>query len=364
MKSIYIANVDLEENEGIYKKIYAQAKGIYNITGNCIFITKNNKGSKILNLQSNDKKYNKNSPLKYLLNYIRSKNDINKVYIRHMIPNVNLIRLLKMCKRKRIDVYYEIPTYPYFMEQIRTSKKKYRAIVKVILDMIVLPLIYYYVKKMVVIKSNTKIKLYRKMHEITNGVEYEAIKTKELKEKNVFSLVTVGTLYPYHGYDRVLKGLKECNEEVDGKKVEFNIIGNSQTIEDLKIMVKELNLKNVKFLGVKNLTEMNELFDYYDVGLGCMALHRRNANIDTTIKVIEYYTRGIVVATSGISPMDKYNPKYTIHVEDNELPIDINKLYKEYINLLPINPNEISICAKEKFSWESIMKDILGGGVK
>ena len=46
------------------------------------------------------------------------------------------------------------------------------------------------------------------MVEITNGVRTDNIKGKDYSKDrdNTFRMVAVGTLYPYHGYDRVLKG--------------------------------------------------------------------------------------------------------------------------------------------------------------
>lgn len=41
----------------------------------------------------------------------------------------------------------------------------------------------------------------------------------------IFKLVGVGTIYKYHGYDRVINAIKRCNGMIDGKKVRFHIIG-------------------------------------------------------------------------------------------------------------------------------------------
>ena len=202
--------------------------------------------------------------------------------------------------------------------------------------------------------------MYKKMIEINNGAFVENIKEKKYKKNNnIFSLVAVGTLYPYHGYDRILQGLKNCNETINGKKVEFNIIGKSQTIDELKDKVFELGLKNVKFWGIKNVDEMNKLFDNFDVGLGCLALHRRNADIDTTIKIIEYYCRGITVVTSGISPMDNIISSNTIVIQDSEEAINIEEIYNKYIKIKDEEKIKVAQKAKKIFSWKTIMKEML-----
>ncbi|MDM0906262.1 glycosyltransferase [Clostridium perfringens] len=360
MNSLFIANLQLNENEGIYKKIMAQAKGIADSVGKCHLITKNESGSKIYDVV-NQKLEKKDISIFDAAKLYIEENDISVIYIRHMIPTFKLLSFLKMSKKKGILIYYEIPTYPYFAEQIRTSRRKHRAIIRLALDIIFWPFIYLNIHHLVIIKSNSKVKIYKKMVEITNGAFIDNIVSKKynLIPNNIFSMVAVGTLYPYHGYDRVLKGLKNCNERVDGKIVEFNVVGSSDTINDLKKQANNLGLKHVKFLGIKSTEELNYLYEKFDIGLGCLALHRRNADIDTTIKIIEYYCRGVPVVTSGSSPMDSYCEKYTVHVEDSEEPIDIGKIYQQYSKLTYKDKVNISKLGNSIFSWNNIMNKLL-----
>ena len=173
----------------------------------------------------------------------------------------------------------------------------------------------------------------------------------------VFRMVTVGTLFPYHGYDRVLAGLKDCKEEVDGHPVEFHIVGASQTIDELKEQAQKLGLKRVIFHGMKTTDELNEMYEDFDVGLGCLALHRRNADIDTTLKIIEYYCRGVPVVTSGKSPYK--DPAVTICVPDGEEAVNINRLYRKWKNIDKDKQQKLSEQAKKEFSWNFIMKQLL-----
>lgn len=360
MRALFIANIKLDENEGIFKKVYAQAKGLKKAVGNGILITKSEIGCKIFDLDSGKVDEQSCSVLSKALELINTC-DISKVYIRHMVPSYRLIKLLKVAHKKKCIIYYEIPTYPYYAEQFRTSKRKHRAITKLTLDTIFWPFIYKNIDKLVVIKSNSKVKKYKKMIEITNGALVDNIVTKQYKNelKKCFSMVAVGTLYPYHGYDRVLQGLKLCNESINGTIIQFNIVGSSETIDELKKEADNLGLCHVKFHGVKTTEELNLLYDQFDVGLGCLALHRRNADIDTTIKIIEYYCRGTPVVTSGISPMDQYYKNFTIHVESSEEPIDIEKVYKEFYSIDIDEKKKISSIAKEKFSWDNIMMKLV-----
>ena len=276
-----------------------------------------------------------------------------------MVPNFSLIALMKTAQQRGIKVLYEIPTYPYYGEQFRASRKKYRAVAKIAVDAMFSPLIKKYADHIVIIRSNSKIRLHHKMVEINNEVNTEKIKSKENygSKDGVFRMVTVGTLFPYHGYDRVLAGLKDCKEEVDGHPVEFHIVGASQTIDELKEQAQKLGLKRVIFHGMKTTDELNEMYEDFDVGLGCLALHRRNADIDTTLKIIEYYCRGVPVVTSGKSPYK--DPAVTICVPDGEEAVNINRLYRKWKNIDKDKQQKLSEQAKKEFSWNFIMKQLL-----
>ena len=359
MNTLFIANIELDENEGIYKKIVSQAKGLKNAFGNGWLITKNGRGSKILDLQEellsscNTDILNKSK--KVILAY-----DIQFVYVRHMVPSIKLILLLKWMRKKGLFIFYEIPTYPYYAEQFRMSPHKYRTIVRLIIDTIFWPFIYRYISKLVIIRSNSKEKKYKKMIEITNGADVSTIIPKSYAEskRKTISMVAVGTIHPYHGYDRILRGLAEYNSKENGIPVEFHIVGKSKTIECLKKLSVRLQLDNVFFHGIKSTNELNDMYSNYDIGIGSVALFRRNADIDTTIKIIEYYCRGIAVLTSGISPMDKYDKEMTIHVPNDNSPIDIAKVVEAYNRISLDKLLQISEIAKKHFSWNVIMKNL------
>lgn len=355
MNSLFIANVELDENEGIYKKICAQSEALCLNIGNNILITKSN--GLAVERSAIDKKSiicqdNFYSHIKKSL----QTDNISLIYVRHMIPSFDLLNLLRLAKIKKIKVLYEIPTYPYFGEQIKASRRKYRAIAKIILDIVFFPLLYQYIDRIFVIRSNSNKKLFKKMIPICNGVKTENIrKWNAVKsDEKIFRMVTVGTLYPYHGYDRILKGLAECHEKVNDATIEFHVIGNSHTIDEMKKKCIELGLSHIYFHGKKTTEELNEMFDSFHVGLGCLALYRRNANIDTTLKVVEYLCRGIPVISSGKVFFD--NQFCVFSVSNDDRSISIKSIYDFYYSINKDSLKNVSDEAKKSFSWNSIMK--------
>lgn len=353
MNAVFVANIDIGEKEGIYKKVAAEACAIGHVLGSCDLVTRSDGRAKVTSMNSKAV-YQSQSVLEYVLTRINS-NSIGFLYVRHMIPSLQLISVLRRAKEKGIKIFYEIPTYPYFGEQYKASRKKYRAVAKIGLDVAFWPWIYKYIDKLVVIRSSTKAKTYSKMVEITNGVRTDNIQSKSYSSRNpsVFRMVAVGTLYPYHGYDRVLKGMAACGEHVGDTIVEFHVVGSSQTIDDLHHMADDMGLKNVIFHGIKSTEELNQMYEEFDVGLGCLALHRRNADIDTTLKVIEYYCRGVPVISTGRCPLSE--ACFSHIVADDESAVDIANIYKYYCGLTLAELKSISKIAKEQFTWDAIM---------
>lgn len=359
MKSLFVTNLELKPNEGIYKKICAEAAAIGKAVGNCTLVMKKSTGSVMVNTENNTAENSSLDVFAAVCKFLDEHN-INVLYIRLMVPNMKLIRMMKKARGKGTKVYYEIPTYPYYAEQFRASRKKYRAIAKIMIDAAFSPSIYRNCDHIVVIRSNSKLRLKPKMIEMDNGVRTDDIKAKSYDKggDGVFRMVTVGTLFPYHGYDRILKGMKMRNEQVGNVPVEFHVIGASQTIDELHQQADALDLKRVFFHGVKTTAELNDMYESFDVGLGCLALHRRNADIDTTLKVVEYYCRGVPVVTSGKSPYK--DEEMTIVVPDGEGPIDISDIYKKWKKIPTDKLNGLSENAKGQFSWDLIMKNLIG----
>ncbi|SCX22282.1 Glycosyltransferase involved in cell wall bisynthesis [Ruminococcaceae bacterium P7] len=358
METIFVANVLNHKTEGIYKKICAEAAALGKAAGKCTLVTKSENGCVVTDTSDwTEQEYNE-GVLKKVKALIAEKR-FKIIYIRLMVPDFALISLMKEAHQNGIKVYYEIPTYPYYAEQFRTSRKKYRAVAKITMDFMFSPLIHKYADHIVTIKSNSRIKMHKKMVEITNGVKIDNIKAKSYANAwdGVFRMVAVGTLYPYHGYDRVLKGLKQCHEEADGVPVEFHIVGSSYTIDQLKKAASDYGLKRVVFHGIKTTDELNEMYEAFDVGLGCLALHRRNADIDTTLKIIEYYCRGIPAVTSGTGPYR--DASMTITVPDNEEAVDIGEIYSAWKKIPRESLLQLSEKAKRQFDWNTIFNTLM-----
>lgn len=357
MKAVFLANFIVGEKEGIYKKIYAQARALLQLYKECYLVAKTKEGCKVVNVSNNMQQEFHESVLN-MANSLIKHEDIGMLYVRAMIPSFSLIRLLQKASFKKIRIIYEIPTYPYFAEMFKMATKKHRAIIKIMLDVVFNPIIFHCAERILIVKSNSSKRTHKKMIEIYNGVDVNKTQRKTYKEKKPLkelNLVAVGTIYPYHGYDRLIEGMNMCGEKVGGIDLKLHFVGSSNTMNELEALANKYQLKNVYFYGQRTTEELNEMYDNFDIGVGCIGLHRKNADIDTSLKVIEYYCRGIPVISSAICP----EKDYTLNVSADDTPIDMETVLAYYNNIDWTKLEEFSLQAREKYSWNHILLEAL-----
>lgn len=360
---VFVANIEFKNNQGISKKISAQAAAMSTIDKMCILICKQ-KGKTVVLTYTNGHYIKSENFKQDFLTYAKdaiSKGDSKKIYVRHMVPSSKLILLLKLAHKKGKTIFYEIPTYPYYGEQIKNAKNKIRTGTRLFIDSVFWPIIYKYITKLLVVKSRSNIRMYKKMQAVTNGVDIKSIVTKRIDANigNTIRLIGVGSIYKYHGYDRLIEGLANYSKTDSDIRVEFHIVGKSIEIDNLKKLAYNYGLDCVFFHGLKTTNELNAMFDDYQIGVGCLSLFRRNADIDTTIKVIEYYSRGITVLSSGKVPLIEGREQCVIKVPNDNSAINVKSILD---GLSKINYNDLknlSSNAKKQFNWYNILKKVI-----
>lgn len=292
-------------------------------------VMENNK-TKIIethDLYFNEKeKYKRNQQIIQIINNILQKNKYEIIYIRRIGIQIIFYRKFLKTNQEKSKIVYEIPTYPF--DKLNNLKGNiYQFIEKIIL----LKLFKKYIDVIPVILQKN-IKLEKNMLRITNGVDYDRYNkyTREKnKNNNSIEMVSVAHLNHWHGYDRLIYGIKNYKGNYD---VKFTLIGDyTDTTLQLMELVKELNLENkIKFIEYKNLSESMKQFDYFDIAIGSLAYHRRGADYDTSIKNKEYCAAGIPFITSCYDLSFPKEFKYLYKIDSTDEPVKINDIIKWY----------------------------------
>ena len=293
-------------------------------------------------------------------NYVK-KNQIDLVYIRSN-HNANLftINMVKEMKAYGAKVVMEIPTYPYDNEYKAQGISR-----QIFQDKIFRNQLAKYLDAIVTFSDFDKIFGQRTI-KISNGIDFDSVKMKTTindtsKELN---LIGVAEIHEWHGFDRIVRGLADYYSKPQDYLVEFHVIGYffSKEIEDeFRKIISDNHMENYVILyGKKHGTELDNLFDRCDFGIGSLGRHRVGIDKIKTLKNREYAARGIPFIYSE-TDCDFDSKPYVLKAPADESPIEIQRIIDFYKRntMSPIEIRESITDLSWKKQMELVIKEVL-----
>ena len=280
------------------------------------------------------------------------------VYIRYFKSDRYFLNFLRKIKKRGIKVFIEFPTFPYDQELIPNNLIE-RLIISH--DRNYREKIFPFVFRAITFFNDEEIFNIPTI-KLQNGIDIEKYLELTLPEFNneELNLIAVANISKWHGYDRLIKGLRNYySEEGQKKKITLKIVGTGNAITELKHLVHELKLEtSVSFVGPKTGVELNSEFNNMNLGVGSLGMHRIGLNTGSILKLREYAARGLasVIAYHDYS-IEKNNP-FVLQVNADETPINIQSLI-DFIQNLQVTPHEIREYAIKNFSWAKQLDKIL-----
>lgn len=383
MNLIYITALDVLDKEkcGIYGKISGQINAmkrndinVYfgHFYGNDKFIIELNEQNCILEAYGKNTRAKFSSIYNKLFDYIREKS-IKTVYIRFVSLDKNAINFYQSLKNNGIKVIIEFYSHNLELEASKTIKRLLanKEYLKAFKNKISLCINKYYFKKLHncvdLIVTTTEIeKLYNiPTINVINGIDTNLtnIRKKMINEYD-FNIISVAMISPWHGYDRVIKGIANYYKNGGKLNILYSVIGDGEEKINLEFLVKNLGLeKHVVFPGIKLGKELDYYYSIADVALEMLAGFRRTQGQISSIKMAEYFAKGIPVIFS--SEKNLYSSevnKYCYRVPNNDSDISIQEIIDFSIKL---QKNEYNVessmhsIAKKEFEWAVTMKELL-----
>lgn len=255
------------------------------------------------------------------------------VYIRKgAVLDKSVVELVKKAKKvnPKIIIILEIPTYPYLNEfsglvklDIELKEKHWtNKLLK-------------YIDRIVTYSNDEKI-FDIKCINISNAYEFKELDYNfEDNENQTIYLIGVATLCFYHGYDRLIEGLKEyySNEECKTKVI-FNLIGDGPVLNDYKKLVKEYNLEKIVTLsGRKKLSELDDYYKKASIGVDSLGRHRSGVTYNSSLKGKEYLAKGLPIISGVKTDLDDKDIPFYYRVPNDDTPIDILSIVEWYQSL-------------------------------
>lgn len=365
-EALFIVFHGFDSNNGISKKITYQinalnACGVH--THLCYMDENGNKKRMVDNQviadygQGIKSKILKRTEFASIVNYA-IKEKIRFVYIRsNHNANPFTIYMVKRMKEAGMKVVMEIPTYPYDAEYLSQGMGK-----QIFQDRIFRNLLAKQLDAIVTFSSYTEI-FGKKTIRISNGIDFNSIKIKSsyATDLTTINLIGVAEIHPWHGFDRVIKGLAAYYSKPHDIIVRFHIVGYFFFNND-EIMYKQMISNNhlepyIILHGKKHGEELDKIFDTCDFGIGSLGRHRVGIDRIKTLKNREYAARGIPFIYSETDE-DFDEKEYVLKAPADETIIDINQIISFYQNLT-LSPTDIR-SSIEHLSWNNQMKKVVG----
>lgn len=388
MKILYVLyfNPYSSENAGVKKKIDNQLDAIETLgkhvdlayIRNSKLVIENRYGEKrTYDLYKGRTNYRKSMNL--VLKKIVDKQDYTHLYFR--FPGSiewYFFNTLKSIKKQNIYIFLELPTYPFDGERrlfLKSEIKKKRYLSYFLRQVIYFSEKIYtlrikkYVNKIVTFMSHKKIWGINTIV-IENGVnvnEYlPALLSKSKEYEDIFVLTGVANISEWHGYDRVIEGIKNYKSSMSKKRnIIFNVVGNSVEAERLQELVNSYNLNDcVFFLGTLYNDDLKKVYEQTDLAIGSLGMHRIGLSEGSTLKVKEYCSLGIPFVISYVERGLPENFSYCLNVSSNDSAIEIQELvdFNSKFSDRKMVSEVMHEFAVVNFSWNKQMNRIFGGG--
>lgn len=178
----------------------------------------------------------------------------------------------------------------------------------------------------------------------SNGIK---IKTNELKDRRINDipeiLFVASYFYDWHGLDLLIDAVKKNNQNFV-----IHIVGKVNDVDYAEL----LKNKKFKYHGVLSHDEILTITEQCWIGLGSLALFRKNMNQACTLKVREYLAMGLPVYSG-------YNDVFPIDFEFYRFDsIDIDKILDYALQMRKYQKNDIMQNSIQFISKDSLLKKL------
>ncbi len=181
-----------------------------------------------------------------------------------------------------------------------------------------------------------------------------------LGEYDAINMISVANETPYHGYDRIVYGIKEYIQKDVKTKVHVHLVGNIS--KSTKKLIEKFHLQDYFTLhGYKSGKELEDIYNLCNIGIGPLAQHRIGGKEGTGIKTKEYFAIGLPYFYAGQELLVPENYPYILKIESSNEPVDIKQVISFYngIKNKTTIEKEMREFAENKFSWEKILGEAL-----
>ena len=276
---------------------------------------------------------------------------LKAIYIRFCNTDFQLIRFLRMVKRRRPDIktIIEYASFPYRGEGGFLD-------IKVIRDIYYSRFIKKYVDRIV---SYSQDMIYGvPVISLMNGIDLDRVKVKKPCDTSTIRICSVANFAFWHGIDRLIKGMINYYEKGGTRDIVLTLIGHSNDVlEELRKMAEHPMVKDrIVFTGQLDGEALDKQFDNNNLAVECLGLFRKGPNlISSSLKSREYLAKGLPIVYSGqIDVFMKNDFRYVCRVPDTDEAICFDQIIDFYDGIYSSEKTEDVIQSIRRFAEEKV----------
>ena len=382
MKLFYLTALDEQDREkcGILGKIKGQINAFNNMgfevhfghfRGTNQFVIEAEDNQYVLSSKNGSTRAKLASIYDKIYSYIKD-NSISYLYIRLISLDNKAINFYKKLKKNSVIIIIEFYSHNLELEAKKTvlrnfNRRKYLSALKGTCSLLINK--YYFSKlhyciDLIVTTTEVGYMYGVRTINVVNGIDTGSVSVRNKEKNNYdFNIVSVAMISPWHGYDRVIKGLSEYYKKGGTENILYTVVGEGEEKANLEKMVLELGLQeHVIFTGIKLNSELDLYYNQADIALEMLAGFRRTQGQISSIKMAEYFAKGIPVLYAADQKLyPKEMEQYCYWVENDDSPVDINCIIdfcKDLYNREVDIENNMHLLAKKYFDWSVTMRDL------
>ena len=203
-----------------------------------------------------------------------------------------------------------------------------------------------------------------------NGIDVSRIHTRMPHKKEVKSridIVGVATMFPSHGYERLIESLNAYYKTGGDRNVVFHVVGEGPgpELRKYKTLVRQYGLsEHVVFEGSLFGDALAQCYNKCDMALDDLCGFRIGLEVSSSLKSREYLAYGLpIVAACYIDVLMDKDYKYLLKLVNDESLIDLRQIIDFHDRLYSEESEETVIdnirkFAEENCSYSSTLKNV------
>ena len=230
--------------------------------------------------------------------------------------------MLRRLKGSGARIVVEIPTYPY-IDELKTQGL--RGVLKILVDRLFQKPCKGYIDGFTSPAYEGKI-LGTDPIPMNNGIDMEGIAPRQpsLAADGSVSLLVVASMAPWHGYERVIGGLRRYEAGHPDRPVYLHMVGEGPALEGYRELVRQYGLENrVTFWGRLSGEPLDRIHDRCQIGVCGLGTHKRGIARTNALKALEYLSKGMPIVCDDSEVALGSGHPYRLDVPMDDSPVDI-----------------------------------------